>query len=61
MLELTGIGGVILLALDIWALVAIFSSGASAGAKLLWAIIVIALPLLGLILWFLMGPKSVRV
>ncbi|MGR3362609.1 MAG: PLDc N-terminal domain-containing protein, partial [Maritimibacter harenae] len=38
--------------------VSIFSSGASTGAKVLWALVVIVLPLLGFILWLIFGPKS---
>mgnify|MGYP003136839563 CR=1 FL=1 len=60
MFELTGIGGIILLALDIWALISIFGSNASTGGKVLWSLLVILLPLLGFIIWFLAGPRSVR-
>lgn len=58
MFELTGIGGIILLALDIWALVSIFSSGATTGSKVLWSLLVILLPLVGFLLWLFFGPKS---
>lgn len=58
MFELTGIGGIILLALDIWALISIFGSAASTGRKVLWALLVILLPLLGFIIWLLAGPRS---
>jgi len=60
MFELTGIGGIILLALDIWALISIFGSSASTGSKVLWSLLVILLPLLGFIIWFFAGPRSVR-
>lgn len=60
MFELTGLFGIILLALDIWALISIFSSSASTGAKVLWALLVIVLPLLGFIIWLVAGPKSSR-
>ncbi|MBV7408358.1 PLD nuclease N-terminal domain-containing protein [Maritimibacter sp. DP1N21-5] len=58
MFELSGFFGLILLALDIWALISIFSSGASTGSKVLWALLVIILPLLGFIIWLVAGPKS---
>ncbi len=58
MFELTGIGGIILLALDIWALGSIFSSGATTGSKVLWSLLVILLPLVGFVLWLFLGPKS---
>lgn len=60
MFELSGLFGIILLALDIWALISIFSSGASTGSKVLWALLVIILPLLGFIIWLVAGPKSKR-
>ena len=60
MFELTGIGGIIILALDLWALISIFGSGASTGRKVLWSLLVIVLPLLGFIVWFLAGPRSAR-
>lgn len=58
MFELTGIGGIIILALDLWALISIFGSGASTGRKVLWSLLVIVLPLVGFIIWFLAGPRS---
>lgn len=52
-----GIIGFIILVLDIWALVRVLQSGASTGVKVLWIVIILFLPLLGLLLWFLVGPK----
>jgi succinate dehydrogenase/fumarate reductase cytochrome b subunit len=53
-----GIIGLLILVGDIWALINIFQSSASNEKKLLWALVVILLPLLGLILWFFMGPRD---
>jgi len=58
-MEITGIGGLIVLVLDIWALVSIVSSGASTGNKVLWVLLVLLLPLIGFIIWLLAGPRSV--
>ena len=58
MFELSGLGGLILLALDIWALVSIFGSSTSNGRKVLWSLLVIFLPLVGFIVWLLAGPRS---
>ena len=58
MFSLTGIGGIILLALDIWALISIFGSSATTGQKVLWSLLVIVLPLVGLVIWFFAGPRS---
>ncbi len=57
-IEITGIGGLIILALDIWAIVSIIGSSASTGSKVLWIILVLLLPIVGLILWLLFGPRS---
>ncbi|MBY6200195.1 PLDc N-terminal domain-containing protein [Maritalea mobilis] len=58
MLELTGIGGFILLILDLWALISVIGSSASTGKKVLWALLIILLPLLGFILWLILGPRA---
>ncbi|WP_421780891.1 PLDc N-terminal domain-containing protein [Kiloniella litopenaei] len=55
--EYTGILGLILLVANIWAIVKIFQSGATTGSKVLWIVLILLLPVIGLILWFLMGPK----
>lgn len=53
-----GLWGVILLALDIWAILNIAQSNVSNGKKVLWILLVLLLPLAGLIVWYLLGPKS---
>jgi hypothetical protein len=47
--------------LDVIAIVSILKSGADTGTKLLWIILVILLPVLGMILYFLMGPGRRKV
>ena len=42
--------------LDIIAIVSVLKSGADSGTKLLWIVVIVLLPLLGMILYFLMGP-----
>jgi hypothetical protein len=56
--EFGGILGLVILIADIWALVKIFQSSVSTGAKLLWTILILFLPVLGLIIWLLAGPDS---
>ncbi|MEP2828680.1 PLDc N-terminal domain-containing protein [Parvibaculum sp.] len=53
----TGILGIIILILDIYAIIRIVQSGAEPLWKAIWIVVVLALPVLGLILWFLFGPK----
>ncbi len=55
-MEYSGLLGLIILIADIWAVLKIFQSSASNGKKALWIAIVLVLPVLGLIIWFLMGP-----
>ena len=54
----SGLLGVLVLVGDIWAIINIFQSSASNEKKLLWIVAVVLLPLLGLILWFLLGPRG---
>jgi hypothetical protein len=53
-----GLWGLLILAGDIWAIVNILQSSASNEKKMLWIIVVVLLPLLGLILWFILGPRD---
>jgi hypothetical protein len=55
-MDLTGIGGLIILILDIYAIVMILQSSAKGIEKLIWALVVFILPLIGLIIWFFAGP-----
>ena len=52
--------GLIILALDIWAIINVFKSGASTGAKVLWILLILLLPVLGLIIWAIAGPNRWR-
>jgi hypothetical protein len=55
--EYGGILGLIILALDIWAILRVVQSGASTGAKAIWIVVILVLPVIGLIIWLLAGPK----
>lgn len=59
MLEITGLGGLIVLVLDIWAIVSVVGSPASTGKKVLWVLLILLLPILGFIVWLVAGPRSV--
>ena len=56
--QINSIVGLLILIADIWAIVSIVQSGASTGKKVLWIVLVLVLPVLGLILWFLLGPRG---
>jgi len=53
--------GLLILVLDIIALVSLLKSNADSGTKILWVVIIVLLPVLGMILYFLMGPGRRKV
>ena len=53
-----GLLGVLILAGDVWAIINIFQSSASNEKKLIWILAVVLLPVLGLILWYFLGPRD---
>jgi hypothetical protein len=53
-----GVFGLLVLIGDIWAIINILQSSASNEKKALWIVLVVVLPLLGLILWFFLGPRD---
>ena len=55
-MEPTGIGGLIILIADIYAIAMILQSSAQSIEKLIWSLVVVLLPLIGLIIWFFAGP-----
>lgn len=55
-MEATGIIGLLILLGDIYAILKIAQSSATNGSKALWILVVLVLPLVGLILWFFLGP-----
>lgn len=48
----------IVTALDIWAILNVVKSNASVGAKVLWILLIALLPVLGLIIWAIAGPRG---
>jgi hypothetical protein len=57
-IEFGGILGLIVLIADIWAIVSTIGSRASTGAKVLWVLLILILPVIGFIIWLLAGPRS---
>jgi len=51
-----GLLGLLILIADIYAIIKILQSSASGLKKLVWVLIVLLLPVIGLIAWFLLGP-----
>jgi hypothetical protein len=53
-----GFLGLVVLALDIWAILNIIQSGSSTGGKVIWILLVLIFPLLGFIIWLFAGPRG---
>jgi hypothetical protein len=58
--EYRGLWGLLVLIADVWAIVNIVQSSAETGKKVLWVVLVIVLPVLGFVLWLLLGPRTGR-
>jgi hypothetical protein len=56
--EVGGLLGLIWLIIVIWAIVKVAQSPAGPVPKLLWILILLFMPVLGLILWLFLGPKG---
>lgn len=50
--------GLLILIADIWAIVNVFQSGASTGKKVIWIVLILIFPVLGVIVWYFAGPKK---
>lgn len=50
--------GLVVLVLDIVAIVDLLKSAKDTGKKVLWIILILILPLIGMILYFLLGKKK---
>lgn len=55
-----GLWGLLVLIGDVWAIVNVFQSGADTGKKVLWTVLIIVLPVVGFVLWLLLGPRTGR-
>jgi hypothetical protein len=51
-----GIFGIIVLLADVYAILQIAQSSADTIKKAMWIVLVLVLPVLGLIIWYLAGP-----
>ena len=57
----SGLMGLVILIADIYAIMQVLGSGASTGTKLLWILLILFLPVVGLIIWLLAGPGNRRI
>jgi hypothetical protein len=54
----SGLLGLIWLILVIWAVIKVAGSPASSLSKAIWIAVLLFFPLIGLLIWFFVGPKS---
>ena len=57
-IEVSGFLGILILAADIWAILNVVQSQTDNFKKLLWILAILLLPLLGVVIWFFIGPRS---
>lgn len=53
-----GILGLIILIADIYAIYQVLTSRISTLAKLLWTLVIVLLPVVGLVIWLIAGPRG---
>lgn len=54
----SGFWGLLVLAADLWAILNVVQSGTSTGRKVVWILMILFLPVLGFVLWLLLGPRG---
>ncbi|MGH8459979.1 MAG: PLD nuclease N-terminal domain-containing protein [Stenotrophobium sp.] len=54
----SGILGLLLLIADIYAIVSTVQGNTTTGKKVAWILLILFLPMLGFIIWWLAGPRS---
>lgn len=59
-IEIGGFFGLLVLVADVWAIINVVGSHASTGAKVLWTVGILILPVVGFLLWLFFGPRSAR-
>jgi len=57
-IEGIGLGGLLILIADVYAIIKTLGNRATTGQKVFWIILILLLPLLGVIIWFFAGPRD---
>ncbi|GAA4096148.1 PLDc N-terminal domain-containing protein [Zhongshania borealis] len=55
---ITSLLGFVIFIADIWAIFTIAQSKESVISKLLWIVLILFLPLIGLVIWWIFGPRK---
>ena len=57
-MQVSGFFGLLILIADVWAILNIIQSSSSTAKKCLWVVVILVLPLVGLIIWWVFGPRE---
>lgn len=57
-LPVSSLFGLLILIADIWAVLNVVQSPTTTGTKLLWILLILFLPVIGLIIWLILGPRG---
>lgn len=60
MIQYIGLWFLILLAFNMWALLSVLRSGSGLWRVTIWSAVLLALPGIGFIAWYLLGPRDAR-
>ena len=55
-----GLAGLLILIADIWAIINVVQARCELVQKLLWIVLIVVLPLIGVIIWYFAGPRASR-
>ena len=58
MIQYLGLWVLIALTLNMWALISVLRSDAGLIARVIWAVLLLLLPGIGFIAWYLLGPRQ---
>ena len=50
--------GLAILVADIWAIINVLQSNATTGSKILWTLLILVLPVVGLVIYYFAGPRK---
>jgi len=59
-IKVGGFFGLLILVADVWAIVNVIGSRSSTGGKVLWTVLILLLPLVGLLIWLVAGPRTAK-
>lgn len=56
--EVGGLLGILILIADVWAIANVLGSSSSLPARIIWSLLIVFLPIVGLLAWLVAGPRA---